>query len=100
MVAAVTTALKPKDIFCQDFRPKGSSQGIPGVRPLRILQVRMKSKQLSNFPLLAAHDQWNIERGYQLQKIVQALKEIDADVMALQEIDIGCERSDSADVGK
>lgn len=43
--------------------------------------------------------QWNIERGYKLQKIVQELKQIDADVIALQEVDIGCERSDSVDTG-
>jgi hypothetical protein len=34
--------------------------------------------------------QWNIERGYQLQAIVQQLRRLDADVIALQEIDVGC----------
>ena len=43
--------------------------------------------------------QWNIERGYKLDQIVQALKQIEADVIALQEVDIGCERSDSIDTG-
>ena len=43
--------------------------------------------------------QWNIERGYKLDNIVQELKHIDADVIALQEVDIGCERSDSIDTG-
>ncbi|KAK9843329.1 hypothetical protein WJX74_010444 [Apatococcus lobatus] len=43
--------------------------------------------------------QWNIERGYQLPKILAELREIDADVIALQEVDIGCDRSGSADTG-
>lgn len=43
--------------------------------------------------------QWNIERGYKLEEIVKELKNIDADVIALQEVDIGCERSLSIDTG-
>lgn len=43
--------------------------------------------------------QWNIERGYKLEEIVKELKQIDADVIALQEVDIGCERSLSVDTG-
>ncbi len=43
--------------------------------------------------------QWNIERGYALEKIVDELKAIDADIIALQEVDIGCERSSSIDTG-
>jgi len=40
---------------------------------------------------------WNIERGYQLPGIVDELRRLDADVIALQEVDIGCERSGFAD---
>ncbi len=43
--------------------------------------------------------QWNIERGYQLAAVVAALKAIDADVVALQEVDIGCDRSGDEDTG-
>ena len=43
--------------------------------------------------------QWNIERGYQLPGIIEELKRIDADVIALQEIDVGCARSGSLDTG-
>ena len=43
--------------------------------------------------------QWNIERGYQLAAVVAALKAIDADVVALQEVDIGCDRSGNEDTG-
>ena len=43
--------------------------------------------------------QWNIERGYKLQEIIETLKNLDSDVIALQEIDIGCERSDHKDTG-
>ena len=32
--------------------------------------------------------------------IIAGLREIDADIIALQEVDIGCERSGRADVGE
>ncbi|KAJ2161267.1 hypothetical protein GGF46_001609 [Coemansia sp. RSA 552] len=40
--------------------------------------------------------QWNIERGYQLEAVIAILEELDADVLCLQEIDIGNERSGGA----
>jgi len=43
--------------------------------------------------------QWNIERGYQLQKIIDILGNLDGDILCLQEIDIHCERSSWVDVG-
>jgi len=43
--------------------------------------------------------QWNIERGYQLNKIIQILKELDPDIIALQEVDISCERTECKDIG-
>jgi len=42
---------------------------------------------------------FNIERGYQLDRIIQQLKQVDADVLSLQEIDIHCERSQWKDIG-
>jgi endonuclease/exonuclease/phosphatase family metal-dependent hydrolase len=44
--------------------------------------------------------QWNIERGYQLQRIICDLQEADADIVILQELDINCERSQFANVPK
>ncbi|KAK9797737.1 hypothetical protein WJX73_003326 [Symbiochloris irregularis] len=78
MPVAVETSLTPGAIFQRDFRTRGQ-QTVDG-RPLRILQ-------------------WNIERGYQLQRIISELKAADADIIALQEIDIGNERSDKYDTG-
>ncbi len=43
--------------------------------------------------------QWNIERGYKLDAVIAELRAIDADVIALQEIDIGCDRSGGEDTG-
>ena len=37
--------------------------------------------------------QWNIERGYKIDLILQELLKLDADILLLQEIDINCERS-------
>ena len=42
---------------------------------------------------------WNIERGYKLEGIIEELKRLDADIIALQEVDIGCERSGYVDCG-
>lgn len=47
--------------------------------------------------------QWNIERGYQLPRIIELLRRQvadGADIIALQEVDIGCERSGWIDTGK
>jgi endonuclease/exonuclease/phosphatase family metal-dependent hydrolase len=41
--------------------------------------------------------QWNIERGYKIDKILSILRELDADILCLQELDIGCARSGSID---
>ena len=43
--------------------------------------------------------QWNIERGYKLPGILDELKEIDADIMCIQEIDVRCARSGNIDTG-
>lgn len=43
--------------------------------------------------------QWNIERGYKLDAIIEELRASNADVIALQEVDIGCERSGGQDTG-
>lgn len=37
--------------------------------------------------------QWNIERGYRLDDVIRVLKSHRADIVCLQELDIGCERS-------
>ncbi|KXS14493.1 hypothetical protein M427DRAFT_156005 [Gonapodya prolifera JEL478] len=41
--------------------------------------------------------QWNVERCYQMDAILSQLDLIDADVLCLQEIDIGCKRSACVD---
>ncbi|KAF9581684.1 hypothetical protein BGW38_001211 [Lunasporangiospora selenospora] len=37
--------------------------------------------------------QWNIERNYKSAEILEMLSRIDADILCIQEIDIGCHRS-------
>ena len=44
--------------------------------------------------------QWNIERGYKLAAVIAELAACDADVIALQEVDIGCDRSGGEDTGR
>jgi hypothetical protein len=42
---------------------------------------------------------FNIERGYRLPGIIDELRRVDADVLALQEVDVGCDRSGGLDTG-
>ncbi|KAF9319210.1 hypothetical protein BG003_009670 [Podila horticola] len=51
-----------------------SGTGTTGSKPIRCLQ-------------------WNIERNYKAKEIIDTLTELDADILCIQEIDIGCHRS-------
>lgn len=81
----MVTPTPPGNIFRADYRiEKGSKyQGDCShatSKPLKLLQ-------------------WNIERGYKLPGIIKELREIDADVISLQEVDVLCERSGGVDTG-
>lgn len=41
---------------------------------------------------------WNIERGYDLSSILSVLRNADADLIALTEVDLGCERTGNIDI--
>ena len=49
-------------------------------------------------PLIYVHLRRNIERGFQLAHIIRRLKALDADVILLQECDMGCARTDRLDI--
>ncbi|KAG2483952.1 hypothetical protein HYH03_017198 [Edaphochlamys debaryana] len=73
---------KPAEVLLLDFRPPAGERPVPPKdRPIKLLQ-------------------WNIERGYKLDAIIAELRALDADVLALQEIDIHCERSGWVDTGR
>ncbi|KAL0097089.1 Endonuclease/exonuclease/phosphatase [Phycomyces blakesleeanus] len=65
--------------------------------PGQILEYdyRPTTSQTSLAPPFLKVIQWNIERNYESQDILILLKNVDADVVILQEIDIGCKRSGS-----
>lgn len=68
-------------VYSEEFlarRNGGDDSAVWAQRPLRVVQ-------------------WNIERGYELRRIIEALREVDADVATVQEIDIGCDRSGGVD---
>eukprot|EP00798_Chlamydomonas_sp_ICE-L_P003282 gene3282-13309_t len=73
---------KPGKLLSYDFRSEAAKQAASkkGDAPIKCLQ-------------------WNIERGYKLDAVIEELKKLDADVLALQEIDIGCDRSAGEDTG-
>ena len=70
----------PFEVYCLDCRPAAAAAR-PDRGFLRIVQ-------------------WNVERGYKLQGIIDELRTLDADVIALQEVDWGCERSALVDCGR
>ncbi|KAI3428040.1 hypothetical protein D9Q98_006426 [Chlorella vulgaris] len=75
------TLTPPGQLFRRDFRPAGQATSAgPENRPIKLLQ-------------------WNIERGYQLPGIIEELRRLDADLISLQEVDSGCERSGGGDTG-
>ncbi|KAJ2029980.1 hypothetical protein IW146_003168 [Coemansia sp. RSA 922] len=63
---------------CRDSSTISDAVEIP--RPLRVVQ-------------------WNIERGYRLDAVIATLRDLDADILCLQEIDIGNMRSGGGDHG-
>ncbi|KAI7865654.1 hypothetical protein BDF14DRAFT_1822086, partial [Spinellus fusiger] len=65
----------PGEILCYDYRQGTAS---PAPTSLKVLQ-------------------WNVERNYESKAIQDTLLALDADVFVLQEIDIGCRRSQSKD---
>ncbi|KAG2427188.1 hypothetical protein HXX76_010907 [Chlamydomonas incerta] len=73
---------KPAEVVQYDFRPPASERPAhPADKPIKLVQ-------------------WNIERGYKLAAVIEELRRLDGDVVALQEIDIHCERSGWADTGR
>jgi hypothetical protein len=74
---------KPGELVHFDYRNPETAEAAAYLdidRPLRVVQ-------------------WNIERGYELDAIKSTLAALDADILILQEIDIGCDRSDNRDTG-
>lgn len=63
---------EPGDILHYDFRPINKDTDCP--RMLKAVQ-------------------WNIERGYRLPQIISILAAHQADIICLQELDIGCDRT-------
>lgn len=51
------------------------------------------------FNVALACAQWNIERGYKVDKIIAELLRLNPDIVALQEIDVGNDRSGGRDTG-
>lgn len=71
---------KPGDLVLRDFRPKSGPVPTPSDGRLKLFQ-------------------WNVERGYKLDLILEEVERLQPDILAIQEIDIGCDRSDGRDVG-
>jgi hypothetical protein len=82
----------PGEIFRADFRPP------PNATTITTATASSSSQPPPSGTIKLL--QWNIERGYKLQGIIEELKQINADVISLQEVDVGCERSGSVDTGK
>jgi hypothetical protein len=76
----MVTLTPPGEIYRRDFRSSAPGEAPSANRPVKLLQ-------------------FNIERGYQLPGIIEELRGVTADVLALQEVDVGCDRSGGVDTG-
>ncbi|RKP05672.1 Endonuclease/exonuclease/phosphatase [Thamnocephalis sphaerospora] len=68
----------PGTVLVYDYRPSPHAATAPAGRPLRVLQ-------------------WNVERNYEADRIIATIRELDVDIVFLQEVDIYCKRSGSRD---
>ncbi|ORZ15909.1 hypothetical protein BCR42DRAFT_416129 [Absidia repens] len=72
-----------------------SNTPLPNVQPGGVLEYDYrpfhKSGDTSSSRLKML--QWNIERNYEAEGIIEKIKDLDPDVCVLQEVDIGCRRS-------
>lgn len=65
----------PGEIVLKDFRSSSTAE-------------RSKRDAGKKIKLL----QWNIERGYKLEGILDEVERLQPDIFCIQEIDIGCDR--------
>lgn len=85
----VTELPKAGDILIYDCRPP--------VPIKNTLVEKFFAGTSPEFPVTLKCVQWNIERGYKLDRIIECLKSHHADIICLQELDIGCARSGGRD---
>lgn len=68
---------KPGELVVKDFRGRGQNgRTVTSGKGVRLLQ-------------------WNIERGYKLDAILDEVERLQPDVLSIQEIDIGCDRCEA-----
>ncbi|KAF9976022.1 hypothetical protein BGZ73_009233 [Actinomortierella ambigua] len=101
---------RPGELLIYDYRPQrpsspSSATWSAGTVDLVLGEELVATPHATNEKASAQHQakadgrhkirclQWNIERNYKPKEILDTLKAIDADVLCLQEIDIGCHRS-------
>ncbi|KAK2954068.1 hypothetical protein BLNAU_11031 [Blattamonas nauphoetae] len=71
----------PRPFQCVDYHPTQS------------METRQSSSKSQSLTVLS----WNIERGLKLEELTQTMKELDPDILLLQEVDISCHRSGFVD---
>ncbi|CAG8629396.1 9819_t:CDS:2 [Ambispora leptoticha] len=87
METVINNLPEPGEILTHDFRPK--------IRSNEEDEYNNISSNPTNRPIKCL--QWNVERNYRASKIIKTLKELDPDIALIQEIDIGCARSERRD---
>ncbi|KAI9178835.1 hypothetical protein H9P43_005497 [Blastocladiella emersonii ATCC 22665] len=75
---------QPFEVITYDFRPPSATASSTG-----------GGHHSSSGPTYSSLRvvQWNIERGYCLDAVIEILRGLNADILCLQELDIGCARS-------
>lgn len=86
---------KPGDVLSCDFRPtQAAPNGTGDISEARVVtdtpQVKPRTIKVMS---------WNIHRGYDQQGIQREIAKVNPDILFLQEVDMGCDRTEARDVG-
>ncbi|CAG8463706.1 2623_t:CDS:2 [Ambispora gerdemannii] len=90
METIINNLPEPGEILTHDFRPKIYSNDDEEINENNNISPKPTTRPIKCL-------QWNVERNYRASKIIKTLKELDPDIAFIQEIDIGCARSERRD---
>ncbi|ORZ36738.1 Endonuclease/exonuclease/phosphatase [Catenaria anguillulae PL171] len=80
---------QPFEIITYDFRPNSAANSPQATANGHHSRTSSDARSFSSLKVV----QWNIERGYCLDAVIEILRGLHADIICVQELDIGCARS-------
>ncbi len=94
--------LQPGEFFSHDYRGEDELKRVNRLKEM-FLQAKQSLRDGTPFNIQPQKNlkvmTWNIERGIKLAEIIAEIRRQDPDIICLQEIDSGCDRSFNVDTG-